>query len=508
MPLLRSVITGLLLLLYITVPAQSRLSAMENYFATISQHGLYDGNILLAENGRSVYAFSGGYADYQRQKLNSRQSRFNLASVSKVFTSTAILQLKDRKKLKLEDHLSQYFPEFPFPGITIRHLLTHTSGLPDLELYEDVVKKYPDSVITNASVMPLLREWSKGLYFTPGDRFSYCNTNYNLLAMLVEKLSGMPFPLYLDKHVFQPAGMKNTYVAVYGSNDSNRVIHHVKPTYFDTVYIPAQQVKRYRYTEYNNQGSIGSSNVISTVDDMLLFDAAFFGGKLLKPSTVEEALTPLKLNNGKVHTERMDTMLGEGSGEYGLGWEIFDQPDYGKSVGHGGFKFGIATFYYRNLSRKQTIIAYTNGVSSFGENVTSGLYMLNGKPALPLYLKTSAVRAYARALMNNGPDHAASWLHIYMADTAHYHFSTREMNFLGYDFLYQATFKGHQQLSLETFKLNTFLAPGDFNTYDSYGEALMESGYKEDAVRMYKRSLELNPKNEGGIQALKKLLEK
>jgi len=509
MQLLKPIITGVLVLVFIRLSAQNRLTALESYFSTVAQNRLYDGNIALAENGHTVYTFTGGYADYAQQKPNHRQSRFNLASISKIFTSTAILQLRDKKKLKLDDELTRYFPQFPFHGITIRHLLTHTSGLPNLELYEDAVKQYPDSVITNASVIPLLQQWKKGLYFPPGDQFRYCNTNYTLLALLVEQLSGIPFPAYLDKHIFKPAGMKNTYVAVYNSNnydDTSRVIHHVLLTYYDSVYISASDVKRYRYSEYNNQASIGPSNVITTVEDMLQFDIAFFGGKLLKLSTVEEALTPLKLNNGEAYAERMDTMLGEGTGQYGLGWEIFNQPGFGKSVGHGGFKFGIATFYYHNLSHKQTIVAYTNGKSKFGENVTSCLYMLNNKSPLPLYLKSSAVRIYAQALISQGADHAASLLHTLMSDTLHYYFNTSEMNFLGYDFLYQATFKGHQQLSLETFKLNTFLDPGNFNTYDSYGEALAESGNREDAIRMYKRSLELNPKNEGGIQALKKIL--
>lgn len=505
MLLFRSFATALLLLIYTSLPAQD----MKSYFSTLSQNKLYDGNIALSENGREVYVFSAGYAAYSQRKANRQLSRFNLASVSKIFTSTAVLQLRDRKKLQLDDAVIKYLPAFPFKDITIRHLLTHTSGLPNLELYEGVVKQYPDSVITNASVMPLLLKWNKGLYFKPGDQFRYCNTNYTLLAMLLEKLSGMSFPVYLDKYIFKPAGMKNTYVAVYGSSnfhDTGRVIHQVMPTYYDSVYIPSSTVKRYRYSEYNNQASIGPSNVVTTVDDMLKFDAAFFGGKLLKLSTVEEALTPLKLNNGKEHLERMDTMLGEGTGQYGLGWEIFNQPGFGKGVGHGGFKFGIATFYYRNLSRKQTIVAYTNGASRFGENVTSCFYMLNNKPALPPDLKKSAVRTYAKALIEQGADHAASLLHLFMADTTHYYFSTKEMNFLGYDFLYQASFKGHQQMSLETFKLNTFLDPGNFNSYDSYGEALMETGAREDAVMMYKRSLELNPKNEGGIMALKKLL--
>lgn len=331
---MRPFIIGTICLISTGIKAQHRDTALQTYFTTLSTHHLYDGNIALAEKGRKVCSFSGGYANYATQQPNTEQSRFNLASISKIFTSTAILQLKDQRKLRLEDEVIRYLPAFPFKGITIRHLLTHTSGLPNLELYEEVVKQYPDSVITNASVLPLLKQLSKGLYFIPGDQFRYCNTNYTLLVLIAERITGIPFPAYLEKNIFKPAGMKNTYVAIYGSKeDPLSVKQQVKPTYYDSVYISVDQVKRYRYSEYNNQASIGPSNVITTVNDMISFDNAFFSGKLLSLSTVEEAITPLKLNNGKEYTEHMDTMLGEGTGQYGLGWEIFNQQAYGKGIG-------------------------------------------------------------------------------------------------------------------------------------------------------------------------------
>ncbi len=503
---MRQYLIGILCLLSSAMSAQSRDTALHTYFSSLSDHHLYDGNIALAENGKKVYAYAGGYANYLTHQPNTEQSRFNLASISKVFTSTAILQLKERHKLKLEDDVTKYLPGFPFKGITIRHLLTHTSGLPNLELYEEVVKKYPDSVISNADILPLLQQWKQGLYFTPGDQFRYCNTNFTLLALIIEKVTDTSFPEYLHRHIFQPAGMKDTYVSVYGSmQDPLRVQQQVLPTWYDSVYVPAEQVKRYRYTEYNNQASIGPSNVITTMDDMIRFDNAFFSGKLLSIATVEEAITPIKLNNGTVYTEQMDTMQGEGTGQYGLGWEIFYQPKFGRSVGHGGYKFGIATFYFHNIDRKQMLVAYTNGNSKFGEQVTSAFLMLNNTPCKSPDIRQSAVRAYARALIAQGPDHAACMLHLYMVDSTHFYFNNREMNFLGYDFLYQCSAPGHQQWSLETFKLNTFLDPHNFNTYDSYGEALLESGHKADAVHMYLRSLELNPTSEDGIKAMKKL---
>lgn len=508
MRLLIGLMAGYFMIFSGKLSGQEKRQLIRSYFDSIKIHDLYNGNVLLAENNHPLIIYSGGDADQRLNKRNHALSRFNLASISKIFTSTAILQLREKGKLKLEDDYNRYFPEFPFKGITIQHLLTHTSGLPNLELTEAVIKKNPDTVITNAILMTMLQEWPKPLYFKPGNEFRYCNTNYMLLALLVEKLSGLPFAKYLDKYIFKPAGMSNSYLAVYGTrswSDTARVIHQVLPAFFDSVYIPSNEVKRYRFSEYNNEAAYGSGNVISTVEDMLKFDAAFFAGKLLKQTSIDLALTPLRLNNGQVYEDHMDTMWGEGKGYYGLGWEIFEQPGYGKAVGHGGFKFGIATFYYRSLERKQTIIAYTNGVSNFGAVVTSAFYLLNNKPAIPVYTKKSVVRTYAKALIAGGPDHAVSMFHLYRSDTAHYYFSVEEMNFLGYDFLYQATFNGHQQMSLETFKLNTFLDPADYNVYDSYGEALMESGNRQDAIIMYRWSLKLNPGNEGGIKALKKL---
>lgn len=243
--IMRTVIILITCLGFIGATAQNRDLALKKYFDTLAAHRLYDGNIALAENGHKVYSFCGGYANYFTAQRNTEQSRFNLASISKIFTSTAILQLRDKGKLKLDDEVQKYLPGFPFPGVTLRHLLTHTSGLPNLELYEEVVKQYPDTVITNEAVLPLLARWKKGLYFKPGDEFRYCNTNFNLLALMVEKVSGVDFPRYMEKNIFKPAGMRNSYIAtVKGPSDSLKVKQQVKPTFYDTVYLQVDKVKR------------------------------------------------------------------------------------------------------------------------------------------------------------------------------------------------------------------------------------------------------------------------
>ena len=135
---------------------------------------------------------------------NTSTTPFNLASISKVITSTAILQLFERRKLTLDDPVQKHLPGFPFPAIRIRHLLTHTSGLPNLELYEDIVARYPDSVIDNYAILPALQIWKKPLPFAPGEKWQYCNTNYDILALIIEKASGLSYPQYLHKNIFRP----------------------------------------------------------------------------------------------------------------------------------------------------------------------------------------------------------------------------------------------------------------------------------------------------------------
>lgn len=491
--------------------AQERLGKLNIYFNNIAREENLNGNILLAENERAIYRRSFGYSDYPSGSKNDINVRYNIASISKIFTSIAILQLKEKGKLQLEDTFRRYFPDFPYPGITIRHLLTHTSGLPDLELYEALVKKFPDTVVTNDIIISTLIHENRPLYFQPGDKFSYCNTNYSLLAILVEKLSGLSFSDYLENYIFRPADMLLTYCVKTSFQQTYEgiVTPHVKAAYYDTAYTPVSQVKRYRYTSYNNSAATGASNIITTISDLQRFDHAFFDCKLLSAASMEEAFTPVRLNNGEVYWEHMDTMLGEGKGSYGLGWEIFEQPGFGRSVGHGGFKFGLATFYFRNISRKQTIIAFDNVAGpAFGNIITSAFHIMNDQPPMQLKMKISLVRLFAQTMVQYGVDNAISCLTAFKSDTGKYYFSEREMNQLGYEFLYFSSFPDHLQFAIETFKINMLLFPESYNTYDSYAEALSQAGKKQEAILMYQKSIALNPDNQDGIKALKQLLSR
>ena len=189
---------------------------LDSYFLALSQNQEFNGNILFAENGGIIYQKSFGYADFKKKIKNTDSTLINVASISKNFTAIAVLQLKEKGKLRLDDTFIKYFPEFPYPEITIKHLLSHTSGLPDNEaLLDSIISKNPGKIITNVDIIPalILYKKAKELRFKTGEKkWGYSNIGYSLLALLIEKVSKQLFDVYLRKEIFIPAGMAHTYL--------------------------------------------------------------------------------------------------------------------------------------------------------------------------------------------------------------------------------------------------------------------------------------------------------
>lgn len=493
--------------------SQSKATRLDSLFTKLHEQNNFNGNVLVAENGKVVYKKSFGYADVKHKTLNQDHSTFPTASISKVFTATAVLQLRDKGKLQLTDPLIRYFPDFPFAGITIKHLLTHTSGLPNDELLVPIALAHPDTIITNKIIIAALKSWKHPLYFQPGEQWRYCNTNYSLLALLVEQLGKMPFDQYLQKHIFLPAQMKHTYAKTLSNltRDKKRVTTHFWPAMYSTNVENIDSIKlkdefkmqMLRFTNYNLSLILGPGNIISTTEDLLKFDQALYSGKLLSAKTMEEAFTPVKLNNGEIYYGEVEADWG-GKISYGLGWVVREDPERGKLVGHDGSEAGIATIFYRNLTKKQTVVVFDNTVGyDFDKKIAATTAILDQKQPVPVSEQKILARLYGEKLLEEGPEAALIYFNECRSDTAHYWYNEQELNRLGYGFMHN----GYDQEALETFRLNIILYPSSFNVYDSYGEALAKIGKKEQAILMYKKSLALNPNNEGGKQALKQLAE-
>ncbi|WP_316819301.1 serine hydrolase domain-containing protein [Pedobacter nyackensis] len=498
-----------LLLAYLLIPStafsqyQDISKRIDSLFQVISKYKLLNGATQIMINGHTIYKSSSGYSDFAGGRSNTEMTNFALGSVSKIFTSTAILQLRDKGKLKLDDYFIKYFPEFPYSNITIRQLLSHTSGLPDYGIFESAVAKHPEKVFNNADIIRLLRSLNQPLIFNPGEKWQYSNLNFCLLALLVEKISGVYFKVYVREKIFKPAGMSDTYFYTGKENKPiNQAINHDYPLFINTKPIDADSIKKTRWRTYNLNGLLGQGNIYSTIADMIRFDQALYGTKLLKLESIKEAFTVTQLNKGIPNS----TESAVGTAGYGLGWYVLRDTTFGKVVFHTGGVPGAKCMFVRNVTRKQSFILFDNAFSpnvfDIGKNI---LRILNTQPAE--ILRKTLTRDYVIALTEQGVDAAFIKLYTLKSDSLHYSLSEDEMNELGLQLLYAGKTSSHIPDALEILKLNVLLFPQSFNTYDSYGEALAFAGKKQEAIEMYRKSLELNHQNKGGQAALEQLLK-
>jgi CubicO group peptidase (beta-lactamase class C family) len=306
----------------------------------LHSHAGFNGNVLVAKHGKIIYENSFGYADYLRKKMLNINSQFELASVTKTMTSTAILQLMERGKLRLDQNVKDFFPNFPYEGVTIKLLLTHRSGLMNYVYFTDDVyrKEHRDQRkgISNMDEMNLIAQYKPNRFNVPDKRFLYNNSNFMVLGSIIEKVTGMPYAQYMKENVFNPAGMSHT--AVYSKATYDKI----------PVDVVGHDRGQWRYSVVQNflDGPVGDKGVYSTVGDLYLFDYALRKGILLKQSTLDSAYVP---RNPMLH----------GHFSYGYGWRIFEAPGQ-QVIYHTGWWHGFRHIYLRDLKNDITVVLLSN----------------------------------------------------------------------------------------------------------------------------------------------------
>ena len=414
------------------------------------------------------------------------------------------MQQVEKGKLKLGDSAAKYLPDFPYQNITIRNLLSHTSGLPSYNAFFNSIKsENPNKIFTNTDFIAGLNANKKPLIYQPGESWNYDNTNFIVLGLILEKVSGETYKEYIGKHILKPAGMNQTlfFQDLFDSsrnNIKNLVIPHLYPRSFSDEPIRADSVK-YIADYWKTYQFNGFGDYVSTTHDLLKYDEALYNGKLLGEKSLNEAFSPFRLNDGKANP-----------GNYGLGWTIAPDDSLGKTVSHVGVSIGLSCIIYRNIGKHQTVIAFDISHINAEYIAANALKILNGQTVPPP--KKKLIRIYGKLLVTKGKDIAAETLEKLSKDTANYEFDKDELIKLGYEFLgdvnpYRLSIKTNYDAAIEVFKQTVKLFPDYWNSYDSYADALARTGKTETAIKMYLKSIELNPQNEGGKKALQKLLE-
>ena len=468
-----SVLLGALLIWSVGAYALSaeRAKEINNLMSTLHERGQFNGAILVAERGDIIYRNAFGKANFQTSSDFTPETPSNIGSLTKQFTAMAIMILAERGKLNYDELLSKYIPEFSrsphLSKITLRHLLTHTSGIRD---YGDL--GIDDSGLTEERLIAAILE-KEELVSEPGQKYRYSNPGYALLAIVVHRVSGKAFGDFLDQEIFKPLGMSNTFV-----DDSPRKRKMIAAVGYD----------QFGQVDDSSPTAIpGDAGIFSTVDDLLKWDQALYTDKLVRQSALTEAFTP-----GKV---------AEGSSIYGFAWNIAEDGG-GKYVWHTGSQAGFRAFIERRLTPRITVIMLTNKGNSKRVEINAAIQNIFAAKPYVLPKRSGAEKLYG-VLHDSGIETALKTFDALKNEkSADYDLGESELNTLGYQLLY-----GDKRLSdaVAIFKLNTTEHPTSSNAFDSLGEAYLRNGEKDLAINSYQMAVKLNPTNGHAAAVLKQL---
>jgi len=461
-----------------SINAQDKAALIEELMNKYNEYGQFNGSVLVAENGNVILKKGYGYANMEWSVPNTADTKFRLASITKQFTSMLIMQLVEEGKINLDGKLSDYLPYYRKDigdEVTIHHLLTHTSGIPNLTNKPPGVLEKMGS--KHYEVKELIEELcSDDLGFEPGSKYSYCNSGYNILGAVIEEVTGKPYEVVLRDRIFKPLGMENSGI------DNNEPVIEKRASGYN------KGILDYENTNYLDMSLVYAAGAMySTVEDLFLWDQALYTDKLLSGNNKEIMFTPFLQN-------------------YAYGWGVSELPvgdETKKVIRHSGGINGFNTVIIRLVDDNNTIILLNNfspcNLNKISKGIADILYVEEYE--LP---KRSLAGKFSKTVMLEGVFEGVKQLkELKEKQENEYYIDENEINNFGYYLLE----KDRVDDAIEVFKLNVELFPDAFNTYDSLGEAFMIKGDKELAIKNYEKSVELNPGNTNGIKMLKKLKE-
>ena len=308
-------------------------SACKVWYDTVLKKSGFSGGILIAQHGKVIFEKYAGRVHLNKDDSINNQTSLHIASVSKTFTAMAVLKLCQDKLLNLDDPFSKYFNKFNYPGVTIRTLLNHRSGLPNYVHFMDELG-WKKKTVTNQDVLNTLIQQKNKIkkIESPNRKFNYSNTNYVLLALLIEKITQTPFAEHLKKTIFIPLEMNHSFV--YTDADSSKTN-------------PSFDEKGKQAAFINLDKVVGDKNIFSTPEDLLKWDRLLSSKQYLNDSMLQQAYQPYS------HEK-------EGIRNYGLGWRMFNYPDGYKIIYHNGWWHGNNAVFMRLLKEDATIILIGN----------------------------------------------------------------------------------------------------------------------------------------------------
>jgi CubicO group peptidase (beta-lactamase class C family) len=311
-----------------------RAAQIESLFRDYSQVNAPGVALMVIREGKPIFAKGFGLADLQHKTPSTTNTNFRLASVTKQFTAMAVMMLVEKKKLMLDERLANFFPEFPEAGkqVSVRHLLTHTSGLLD---YEDLIPPGTTIPVLDQDVLRLLLKQNK-TYFPPGSQYRYSNSGYALLALIVEVRSGQKFARFLKENIFEPLKMTNTlaYEEGYGAIPNRASGYSLGTNGWQ------------RADQSLTSSVLGDGGVYSSLADLFKWDQALYKSRLVSEPMLRVAFSPA-------------TATDKPGRSYGFGWYVGEYHGL-REIWHSGETIGFRTRIARFPEKKFTVIILAN----------------------------------------------------------------------------------------------------------------------------------------------------
>ena len=311
---------------------------IESFYYKNWPNNSLNGSFLVAQHGQIIFEKYEGYSNFRDKTFITKSTPLHLASVSKVLTATVVLKLVNAKRIELDQKVNTILKEFPYPDITVQTLLNHRSGLRNYAYFTDRDKTVWDrhNILSNQDILTILATKDIRLEFKPDTRFSYCNTNYAMLALIIEKTTKLSYEKAMEQMIFKPLGMKNTYVFNYERDKDSAVTSYkgnkveIGKDYLDAIY--------------------GDKNIYSTPRDVLKFDRARNNPNFLTPKL--NALVYKPYSNER-----------KGTKNYGLGIRMVNFENGENFYFHNGWWHGNTSAYITLQKEGVTIIALSNKFS-------------------------------------------------------------------------------------------------------------------------------------------------
>ena len=457
--------------------ADDSTSKIDELMTSFHDLGMFNGSVLVATSGEVILSKGYGLANMEWGIPNQPDTRFRLGSITKQFTSMLVLQLVQDGKLSLDANVADLLPYYRSDTgsqITVHHLLTHTSGLPN---YTSQPGFMADASRDPYAVEEFVTTYCSGdLEFEPGEKFRYSNSGYFLLGAILEQVAEGSYEQQLHARILEPVGMHDT-----GYDHSTEIMERRAAGYERS----GNGYRNARYLDMTIPYSAGA--LYSTVEDLLRWDQALYTGELLSDRWKAKMFEPFL-------------------GDYAYGWGVKTAPigadESDRTItAHGGGINGFNTLIARVIEDRHLVVLLNNtGGTSLREMQTGILDVLYGRE--PAHPKPPVAEVLNEVVDEDGVEAAIARYHELREHHGdEYDFGENQLN----DLCYRLMADGDTDGAIEFCKLNVEQFPESFNPYDSLGEAYMAAGKTELAIQNYAKSLELNPENANAVRQLMRL---